>query len=255
MQKKYSHVITLYCEVMAEGGMSSEGTHITDSRVDNSDYNDDSDIEQLPISETNDDKSKMQSENKIEINGDLNLNGNNLIQNTDDVQKSPMSESSSDDCPAPRSRLTSTEDTDSTMKPGKPVDSDSSDSKSIETLDYSSEDKSFETIDSEEDKQASDYPNRPESLVLKRPIHYEKRRSRSDEHKKIDTRTMSSSTAVDIPVRTDPEFMNLEETMLSKSMPHGTVIRKGDMIEFVADDLQEMIKRSSPLTQTGIVSF
>jgi hypothetical protein len=62
---------------------------------------------------------------------------------------------------------------------------------------------SIETIDSEEDKckaaaMNSDIPNRPESLILKKTIHYEKRRSKSDEHKKIDTRTMSTSTGVSI---------------------------------------------------------
>jgi hypothetical protein len=41
---------------------------------------------------------------------------------------------------------------------------------------------------------------------------------------------MSTSTAVDIPVRRGSEFENIEETMLSKSMPHGTVMKKGDMI-------------------------
>jgi hypothetical protein len=46
----------------------------------------------------------------------------------------------------------------------------------------SSDDKSIETIDSEEDKckaaaMNSDIPNRPESLILKKTIHYEKRRS------------------------------------------------------------------------------
>ncbi|XP_063440251.1 dentin sialophosphoprotein-like [Mytilus trossulus] len=188
--------------------------------------------------------------------------GQDLSQNVIDGQKPRLSESSSDgmmsNSPSVRSRLTSADDTDSTIKPGNQKDSDSSDSKSIETLDYtSSEDKSIETIDSEDDRPNggnSDVTNRPESLILtgNRPANHEKRRSRSDDHKKIDTtRTMSSSTAVDIPLRRDSEFENIEETMLSKSMPQGTVTRKGDMIEFVADDLQEMIKRSSPLTQTA----
>lgn len=211
---------------------------------DNSDNNDESDIEQLPFTDSSEETRNL----NVDDNSDSETKSNDK-----NLQKSSESDGLLSECPKEsRSRLTSAEETDSTIIPGKPIDSDSSDSKSIETLDYtSSEDKSFETIDSEDDKQVSDYPNRPESLVLQKPLCYEKRRSRSDEHKKIDTRTMSASTAVDIPVRTDPEFMNLEETMLSKSMPHGTVIRKGDMIEFVADDLQEMIKRSSPLTQTG----
>lgn len=183
------------------------------------------------------------------------LNVSREKRDSTDFQRPRLSDSSSDgmlslESPIEqRSRLTSAEDTDGTIKPSKQVDSDSSDSKSIETLDYtSSEDKSIETIDSEEDRQVS--ASRPESLLIKKPTHYEKRRSRSDEHRKIDMRTLSSSTAVDIPMRRDSEFENIEETMLSKSMPPGTVVKKGDMIEFVADDLQEMIKRSSPMTQT-----
>ncbi len=207
-------------------------------------------------------KSKTDIQSSIQLGGDL------LHNTTDQGQRSRISESSSDgmlsESPSveQRSRLTSAEDTDGTIKPEKQMESDtSSDSKSIETLDYtSSDDKSIETIDSEEDKckaaaMNSDIPNRPESLILKKTIHYEKRRSKSDEHKKIDTRTMSTSTAVDIPVRRGSEFENIEETMLSKSMPHGTVMKKGDMIEFVVDDLQEMIKRSSPMTHTGICQY
>ncbi|XP_052067576.1 dentin sialophosphoprotein-like [Mytilus californianus] len=225
----------------------------------------DDDIEQL-TSEHNDGEYDEINENNTdtdidELNSYSQL-GQDLPQNVIEGQKPKLSESSSDgmisNSPSVemRSRLTSAEDTDSTIKPGNQKDSDSSDSKSIETLDYtSSEDKSIETIDSEDDRQIggnSDVQNRPESLILNKTVNHEKRRSRSDDHKKIDTtRTMSSSTAVDIPLRRDSEFENIEETMLSKSMPHGTVTRKGDMIEFVADDLQEMIKRSSPLTQTA----
>ncbi|ESO87105.1 hypothetical protein LOTGIDRAFT_86499, partial [Lottia gigantea] len=31
----------------------------------------------------------------------------------------------------------------------------------------------------------------------------------------------------------------------------GTILRKGELIEFVADDLQEKIRRSSPMSKTG----
>lgn len=226
----------------------------------------DDDIEQL-TSEHNDGEYDEINENKTdkvidELNSYSQLR-QDLPQNVIEGQKPRLSESSSNgmisNSPSVemRSRLTSADDTDSTIKPGNQKDSDSSDSKSIETLDYaSSEDKSIETIDSEDDRQIggnSEVQNRPESLILyNRTVNHEKRRSRSDDHKKIDTtRNMSSSTAVDIPLRRDSEFENIEETMLSKSMPHGTVTRKGDMIEFVVDDLQEMIKRSSPLTQTA----
>ena len=61
----------------------------------------------------------------------------------------------------------------------------------------------------------------------------------------------SSSTAMVIPTRTESEFQQIEETHLSKSMPQGNLLRKGEMIEFVADDLQEMIRHSSPHAKTG----
>ena len=105
--------------------------------------------------------------------------------------------------------------------------------------------------DSSNDAQQSngDIVQRPGSLSLPRPLqHKEKRRSRSDAH---DRMFRSVTGAVDIPEK-DSELRNIEETMLSKSMPHGTIInRQGDMFEFVADDLQEKIRRSSPLTKTG----
>ncbi|GFR85548.1 BLOC-1-related complex subunit 6 [Elysia marginata] len=41
---------------------------------------------------------------------------------------------------------------------------------------------------------------------------------------------------------------------LSHSLPKGTVTRKGDLIEFVASDLQEKIKQSSPLSQPDAAS-
>ncbi|GFN88762.1 Bloc-1-related complex subunit 6 [Plakobranchus ocellatus] len=41
---------------------------------------------------------------------------------------------------------------------------------------------------------------------------------------------------------------------LSQSLPQGTITRKGDLIEFVASDLQEKIKQSSPLSQPDATS-
>lgn len=255
-QKETSEIRTTdTCVDISEDASITSGIEKSDSentlRSENSERQINESVDEFNI------KSKTDIQYLTQLRGDL------LHNTTDQGQRSRISESSSDgmlsESPSveQRSRLTSAEDTDGTIKPEKQMESDSSsDSKSIETLDYtSSEDKSIETIDSEEDKckaaaMNSDIPNRPESLFLQKAIHYEKRRSKSDEHKKIDTRTMSSSTAVDIPVRRGSEFENIEETMLSKSMPHGTVMKKGDMIEFVVDDLQEMIKRSSPMTHT-----
>ncbi|KAK3102373.1 hypothetical protein FSP39_010897 [Pinctada imbricata] len=89
---------------------------------------------------------------------------------------------------------------------------------------------------------------RPESLSLPCPLqHLEKRRTQSDSTTKMHK---SYTGAIEIPNK-DSEFENIEETLLSKSMPHGAIIhRQGDLFEFVAEDLQEKIRRSSPLTKT-----
>lgn len=105
---------------------------------------------------------------------------------------------------------------------------------------------------------------RPDSLCLPRPLQqYERKRSKSDGQTELASyinngtnvitewrSCRSASTTEEIMVKKDPEFENIEETMLSKSMPQGTIVRKGEMIEFIADDLQEKIRRSSPLTKT-----
>lgn len=90
---------------------------------------------------------------------------------------------------------------------------------------------------------------RPESLNLSRSLqHYEKKRSQSD-----GVAIECYNNLANMPSgKKDPEFDNIEETMLSKSMPQGVVIKKGELFEFVADDLQEKIRQSSPLPKTGI---
>lgn len=90
---------------------------------------------------------------------------------------------------------------------------------------------------------------RPESLNLSRSLqHYEKKRSQSD-----GVAIECYNNLANVPTgKKDPEFDNIEETMLSKSMPQGVVIKKGELFEFVADDLQEKIRQSSPLPKTGI---
>lgn len=89
---------------------------------------------------------------------------------------------------------------------------------------------------------------RPESLNLSRSLqHYEKKRSQSD-----GVAIECYNNLANVPTgKKDPEFDNIEETMLSKSMPQGVVIKKGELFEFVADDLQEKIRQSSPLPKTG----
>ncbi|XP_033744876.1 uncharacterized protein DDB_G0284127-like [Pecten maximus] len=105
---------------------------------------------------------------------------------------------------------------------------------------------------------------RPDSLCLPRPLQqYERKRSKSDGQNQLASyinnstnvitewrSCRSASTTEEITGKKDPEFENIEETLLSKSMPQGTIVRKGEMIEFIADDLQEKIRRSSPLTKT-----
>lgn len=90
--------------------------------------------------------------------------------------------------------------------------------------------------------------SRPESLNLPRSLqHYEKKRSQSD-----GVAIECYNNLANVPAgKKDPEFDNIEETMLSKSMPQGVVIKKGELFEFVADDLQEKIRQSSPLPKTG----
>lgn len=96
---------------------------------------------------------------------------------------------------------------------------------------------------------------RPDSLSLPKPVRDEKddkreidllrRQASKSPHERDHHR--SSSLAMAIPPR---EKENLEEN-LSKSLPQGVIMKKGDLIEFVADDLQEKIRRSSPMARTG----
>lgn len=89
--------------------------------------------------------------------------------------------------------------------------------------------------------------SRPENLNLPRSLqHYEKKRSQSD-----GVAIECYNNLANIPTgKKDPEFDNIEETMLSKSMPQGVVTKKGELFEFVANDLQEKIRQSSPLPKT-----
>lgn len=58
------------------------------------------------------------------------------------------------------------------------------------------------------------------------------------------------------PITTHSQRMKKRDDFggLSHSLPKGTITRKGDLIEFVASDLQEKIKQSSPLSQPDAAS-
>ena len=105
---------------------------------------------------------------------------------------------------------------------------------------------------------AADFSNasRPESLSLKS--------SKSDkefsEAETVPAEPAPESSGFEGSVRRKTEPMGMLSkqlkdndgySSLSKSLPQGTITRKGDLIEFVASDLQEKIKQSSPLSQPG----
>lgn len=64
-------------------------------------------------------------------------------------------------------------------------------------------------------------------------------------------RKRSKSSA--FPIARQKEGVHITEELLSKSLPHGKVVRRDTgLIEFIADDLQEKIRRSSPMSKTGL---
>ena len=67
---------------------------------------------------------------------------------------------------------------------------------------------------------------------------------------KYENRKRSKSYGFPIPRL--KEGANIGEDALSKSLPHGQIVKSTTgMIEFVADDLMEKIRRSSPMSKTG----
>lgn len=105
---------------------------------------------------------------------------------------------------------------------------------------------------------------RPESLSLPRSLQYlERNRSASDTHStsssgskplaKGEGHQRTRSEAIDIHAVRVKGDLGFGDDVMSKSLPHGTIMRKGDLIEFIADDLQEKIKRSSPMSRTGTI--
>lgn len=117
-----------------------------------------------------------------------------------------------------------------------------------DALEREKHDSMYEGEDGGERGGSTEELSRPESLNLSRSLqNYEKKRSQSD-----GVAIECYNNLANVPTgKRDPEFDNIEETMLSKSMPQGVVIKKGELFEFVADDLQEKIRQSSPLPKTG----
>ena len=82
--------------------------------------------------------------------------------------------------------------------------------------------------------------NRPESLSLPRPLQfYERQRL---------TKKDSSSSISSYSSRSSSMDALIEAASTTPLHTQGKVTREGDMVAFVNDSLQEMIKRSSPLT-------
>ncbi|KAL3852578.1 hypothetical protein ACJMK2_016198 [Sinanodonta woodiana] len=131
----------------------------------------------------------------------------------------------------------------------------SSDEKSTDTLEYlESGDKSPASKSNHSEN--SDFIPRPDNLLLPKSLqNYEQLEdspvqscAKEVKTKKPHDRQRSQSSA--IPISRNKEGVDVSEENLSRSLPHGMITRKGDMIEFIADDLQEMIRRSSPRSRT-----
>lgn len=76
--------------------------------------------------------------------------------------------------------------------------------------------------------------------------------SRTIEADKSERTERKRSKSSAFPMARQKEGVNITEELLSKSLPHGKVVRRDTgLIEFIADDLQEKIRRSSPMSKTG----
>lgn len=104
-------------------------------------------------------------------------------------------------------------------------------------------------------------PVRPESLDVDGEGNGARGRSQSEAFESLtgmlylngdkgDSRKRSKSSGFPIPRQ--KEGVAISEDMLSKSLPHGKVVKSDSgLIEFIADDLQEKIRMSSPMSKTG----
>ncbi|XP_059143888.1 uncharacterized protein LOC131931197 [Physella acuta] len=106
---------------------------------------------------------------------------------------------------------------------------------------------------------------RPESLSLPWPLQTSKQEKRKINHivyendsknsfdssdEEMDGQHVEPSQGGSSPIDIKASDDRLVEPggSLSNSLPQGTITRKGDMIQFVADDLHEKIKQSSPMS-------
>ncbi|XP_060592458.1 uncharacterized protein LOC132747153, partial [Ruditapes philippinarum] len=104
-------------------------------------------------------------------------------------------------------------------------------------------------------------PPRPESLLMQSgtrgrsqsevcETYIDKFNLPCDSDIKADSRKRNKSSGFPIPRQ--KEGVMISEDMLSKSLPHGKVVKSDSgLIEFIADDLQEKIRRSSPMSKTA----
>ncbi|XP_076469609.1 uncharacterized protein LOC143299951 [Babylonia areolata] len=98
---------------------------------------------------------------------------------------------------------------------------------------------------------------RPESLPLARPLQGPERTRSSSEPQQGVSRAQAvraeghqrtRSEALDIQAVRVRGDLSYGDDIMSRSLPHGTLTRKGALVEFVADDLTEKIRRSSPMS-------
>ncbi|XP_041377992.1 uncharacterized protein LOC121390273 [Gigantopelta aegis] len=99
---------------------------------------------------------------------------------------------------------------------------------------------------------------RPVSLSLVNSVQsHNRNRSKSDDLVKVKDKKQTvrkewiQSDTIEIQAsRHQADAFNSED-FLSKSLPKGMIMRKGDLIEFVASDLEDKIRHSSPISLTG----
>lgn len=113
---------------------------------------------------------------------------------------------------------------------------------------------------------------RPESLSLPWPLQTSKQEKRKINHIVYENDSKNSFDSSDeemdgqhielpqggsspIDIKTPDDRLIEPGGSLSNSLPQGTITRKGDMIQFVADDLHEKIKQSSPMSYVGWYNY
>lgn len=101
--------------------------------------------------------------------------------------------------------------------------------------------------------------SRPGSLSLSQPLlGAEKQLNRPEPSSKMCTNVKDKCES-DTGTKGSPDVgrpeviqpQDIAKICLSQNLPQGTITRKGDMIQFVADDFMQKIKQSSPLSHAG----